>query len=198
MYASVPVVLNPSYPNLNVNSIAPVTLSIDPRLVDPNKKVYKIVYNFGDGSEPLVKKLAGKPLESDISLPYYSEILDPRNFKIEHEYLLSEKSEQTFLINVKVYSVMSSTVTDNFTEYTISLKVTAPVLHTINNTKSDKNFFEDVHLLSTRMFGPDNTILYNFESVDPQYLMPTIVKWHQPYNETNKPPFVYDPINSPR
>jgi hypothetical protein len=197
MYISTSVVLNPSYPELNVNSIAPVTLSIDPRLVSPSEKVYKIVYDFGDGSEPVIKKLGGKPLETNPSLPFPSEILDPRNFKVEHNFVLEKNSEQTFIISIKVYSVISSTITDNFTEYLINLKVTAPVLYNLDS-KSDKNFFESIHLVSTRMFGPDNTILYNFESVNPQHLMPTLVKWHEPYNETNKPPFVYDPVNSPR
>lgn len=195
MYVSTSVVLNPSYPELNVNTIAPVTLSIDPRLVSPTKKVYKIVYDFGDGSEPLVKKLGGKPLESDSSLPYSSEILDPRNFKVEHNFVLENKTEQTFIISVKVYSVISSTITDNFTEYLINLKTTAPILYT-PDSESDKSFFESIHLVSTRMFGADNTILYSFESANPQHLLPTIVKWHEPYNETNKPPFVYDPMNN--
>lgn len=195
MYISTSVVLNPSYPELNVNSIAPVTLIIDPRLVSPTKKVYKIIYDFGDGTEPLIKKLGRDEPEVNASLPYPSEVLDPRNFKVEHDFILKEKTEQTFIVSVKVYSVISSTITDNFTEYLINLKTSAPVLYTLDS-KSDKNFFESIHLVSTRMFGPDNTILYNFETVNPQYLMPTLIKWHEPYNETNKPPFLYDPVNS--
>lgn len=197
MFNTTTVTLNPSYLSLNVNAVAPFEIKIDPQGADLSKKVYKITYDFGDGSPLLVKKLAPLPLQVDTSLPFFSEPLDPRNSLVSHVYSLKENTTEVFVVKIKVYPIEDAEITDNYTEFTINLKISAPILYT-PEIKSNKTYFESIHLVSTRMFGPDNTILYGFESVNPQYLLPTIVKWHKPYDETNPPPFKFDPINDPR
>ena len=38
-------------------------------------------------------------------------------------------------------------------------------------------YFQEMHLVGTRMFGPNNDILYMFESINPNYVIPALVNW---------------------
>jgi hypothetical protein len=37
---------------------------------------------------------------------------------------------------------------------------------------------KEVHLVGSRMFGPDDDILYLFESIEPNYILPVLVNWN--------------------
>lgn len=194
MFNSTSVVLNPARQLIDISGVSPLTLTINPQFVEPSSKVYKIEYLFDDGSETLVRKLTVNPDQSDFSLPFPLEPGDPRNFTETHNFVLQKEDARKFVIHIRIYSIINQVISENYNQYTINLKLLAPVLYSVDANK--KNYFKDIHLISTRMFGPDNTILYNFESFSPQYFLPTIVKWHKPYNETNPPPFLFDPANS--
>jgi len=43
----------------------------------------------------------------------------------------------------------------------------------------NNSYFKEVHLVGSRMFGPNNDILYYFESVNPSYILPVLVNWTQ-------------------
>jgi hypothetical protein len=197
MFNTLSTTLDPQTLHQTFQGVSPFILSIDPRLTETSKKTYKIVYDFNDGTPVLVKNLQPSPGDSDSSLIYPYEIRDPRNEVISHTFILHNTTSKTYNINIKVFSVINESIKDNYTEYTISLHLKAPYLNT-SSIATSGNFFEDIHLVNTRMFDYDNTILYNFESVNPFYLLPTIVRWHETYDDTNPPPFLFDPDYSPR
>lgn len=45
--------------------------------------------------------------------------------------------------------------------------------------RSETNIFSELHLVGSRMFGPNDDILYYFESVEPSYILPVLVNWDE-------------------
>jgi hypothetical protein len=180
MFHSSTIVLDPSITELTLTGVSPFQLTIDPRNADPGLKTYKIVYNYDDDTSQVTRTLGAVPTKKDDTLKYPYEIQDPRNFVQEHTVVLSKTVSKTFNVSVRVYSVLDKAIgsgeVPNYTEYKIALKLNAPILDTASIATSGY-YFEEIHLVNTRMFGTDNTILYNFESENPHYLLPTVVKW---------------------
>ena len=190
--------LNPSLSasSINIfNRLAPYELTINTRYAIPvNSRVYRIEYDFNDGSEKLIQKLRPVFAQSDRTLALSQQIGDPRNYPVTKKFFLNSETNKTFNIRVKVFWVQPKTAGSlNFITYNINLNLKAPSL---NSNLSEPNiYFNDIQLASTHMFGLDNTVLYNFESSSPEYLLPVIVKWKktkQPINEIftqNSPTF---------
>ncbi len=42
---------------------------------------------------------------------------------------------------------------------------------------STGSYFNELHLVGTRMFGTENEVLYMFESTNPNYILPVLVNW---------------------
>jgi hypothetical protein len=80
-------------------------------------------------------------------------------------------------------SYLTATVTyygisaSNTLTYTIYLNLSAPPM--------ENGYFQQVHLVGTRMFGPNNDILYMFETINPNYLAPVLVNWQSTNAQTN-------------
>jgi len=201
MFNSSSITLNPLELTQTLNRVSPFVLSINPQFTDPLSKSYKIVYDFNDGTSTITKILKATPYQKNDLLKFPYEITDPRNEIVSHTFILQKETSKTFYINVKVYSVMDaifgSGETPNYSEFIITLHLQAPTLDT-KSIELSSNFFEEIHLLNSRMFDLDNTLLYNFESSNPHYLLPTVVKWHDPFNNLNTAPFLFDPEYSPR
>jgi hypothetical protein len=157
---------------------APYTLTFDPTSVAFNRKVYKIVYDFGDG-EVYTQKIFAKPRVKDVTLKYPEEIGDPRNYKITRLYQTPKGSPASYQVSVVWYWIRIEnldTNEENFVKKDFVINVIPSGLNA-NPYDTVGHYFQDMHLASTRMFGADNTILYNFESSNPNYLLPTLVKW---------------------
>ena len=201
MFNSSSITLNPLELTQTLNRVSPFVLSINPQFTDPLSKSYKIVYDFNDGTPTITKILKATPYQKNDLLKFPYEITDPRNEIVSHTFILQKETSKTFYINVKVYSVMDAIIgsgeTPNYSEFIITLHLQAPILDT-KSIELSSNFFEEIHLLNSRMFDLDNTLLYNFESSNPHYLLPTVVKWHDPFNNLNTAPFLFDPEYSPR
>lgn len=201
MFNSSSITLNPLELTQTLNRVSPFVLSINPQFTDPQSKSYKIVYDFNDGTPTITKILKATPYQKNDLLKFPYEITDPRNEIVSHTFILQKETSKTFYINVKVYSVMDAIIgsgeTPNYSEFIITLHLQAPILDT-KSIELSSNFFEEIHLLNSRMFDLDNTLLYNFESSNPHYLLPTVVKWHDPFNNLNTAPFLFDPEYSPR
>jgi hypothetical protein len=170
--------LNPSQSAYDVNisnKLAPYELTINTRYSIPvNSRVYRIEYNFDDGSEPLIQKLRPVFAQTDRNLAISQQIGDPRNYPVTKKFYLQEELSKTFNITVKVFWVQSKNLQNlNYITYKINLNLSAPSL----DSETVNNYFSDLQLASTRMFGLDNSILYNFESSDPDCLLPVLVKW---------------------
>lgn len=167
---------------IEMNSFVPFKLNIDPRdaLPEPpsvffNEKIYKIVYEWGDGQINVQKFFP-----SDFSAPDNTgstmESGDPRNHTKSHVYSLSAEFEK--IINLKVYLYqfgMQYPVTYNF-----KIHLKAPRL---DGTKS--SFFKNMHLIYTKMFDADNKILYVFEGKEPTWAFPVVIDWREKAGEDN-------------
>lgn len=141
-----------------LTSSAPFTLSIDPSNVSISSKIYRIDYNFGDGVTE-TQKLSLNTMGGD---PIYN--------TVSHTYYLSGITlSQTFSATVSFYQMGSANPTP--TVYNIVLNLNAPTLEGL------QGYFSEFHLVGSRMFGPNNTLLYLFESISPNYMIPVIVDW---------------------
>lgn len=160
--------------NLSVNVTSPGSVTFYPQggFSYENRKPYKIEYDFGDGSPKQSIFLAASPGNINSQAYWPNEPLDPRNQPVTHVYKLSGGFSASQLFNTKIkyfYFSNPEEANDSLT-FNVNVRVYRPSLKALN-------FFEDFHLISTQMFGPENTMLYNFESFNPTYLLPVIVDW---------------------
>jgi hypothetical protein len=185
LYTSLSAIkLVPEKLEISLDAVCPFNLVIDPSMClsfvnnSLSLKPYKITYDFGDGSPILTKSLTPRPNLTDESLTWSKEPGDPRNFRVSHFYNLKNSNKQTFEINIKAHCFSDPSSYIDGVSYKILLKLSPP--STLPN-----DYFEDIHLHSVRMFGADNTVMYNFETQNPSYLLPTVVKW------------IFNPLESP-
>lgn len=175
-YYSSTLFLNPSVLVRTINGLAPFTLNINSIAAAGNYKVYKIVWNFGDGSAPLIIKLQPQKNFNSLNvLNVPTEPGDPRNEIISKTFFLEKDINKNLKTSLKIYWIQpTSILAPNYYEYKINLNLSAP---NSGQVSSDEDFSGGIHLVSTRMFGSDNLMLYNFESLEPNYLLPVLVKW---------------------
>jgi hypothetical protein len=50
-------------------------------------------------------------------------------------------------------------------------------IYKIYDTAANGSGFKELHLVGSRMFGPNDDILYFFESIEPNYILPVLVNW---------------------
>lgn len=178
---------NLSASNINIlNRLAPYELTINTRNAIPlNSRVYRIEYDFNDGSEKLIQKLIPVFAQTNRNLPLSQQIGDPRNYPVVKKFFLDSEKDKIFNIIVKIFWVQSTTSESlNYITYNINLNLKAPSLN--SNPSDPFIYFDDIQLVSTRMFGLDNSILYNFESTSPDYLLPVLVKWKKTKEPLNQ------------
>jgi len=154
-----------SYNNfISLSGYAPFQLSINPSGATLSSKVYNINYDFGDGT------VVNQTLSTDLSG-------DPLYINQSHTYYLSNTFSSSVSAIVSYYQMGIATPS----VYTISLNLTTPPMESsiYNQTSSNSlsGYFQEMHLVGTRMFGPNNDILYMFESINPNYVIPALVNW---------------------
>jgi len=149
---------------ISVSGYAPFALTIDPLNVSLKNKVYSINYNFGDGT------IINQNLSLDLNG-------DPLYVPQTHNYYISNTLNTTLSAVVSFYQIGVT----NPSVYTIALNLYAPAMESsvYNQTTavSLSGYFQEMHLIGSRMFGPNNNILYMFESINPNYIIPVIVNW---------------------
>jgi hypothetical protein len=152
--------------NQIISDYAPFDLTIDPRTLSLSHKIRMIEYIWGDGTSDIVKF---KPvLGSDNRLPISNEIGDPRNYPKTKEFYSKDLSLSTYVVNVNVYVFGSSDI------------VTFTILLNLKNPPMDygvDKFFNEIHLIKTKMFGPDNKILYTFQTQNENNILMSLVNW---------------------
>jgi len=165
-----------------IYGVGPCKLSLNPGALDNgasgslSHKVYKIVYEFGDNSPKFTQKLFAKPNVVTPGVPFSSEPGDPRNFTIDHTYHATNGITEQYIIKITWYWIADERVAINHNFIEFVLEVRAPNLNA-SLDDIEAHYFDNIHLASSRMFGADNTLLYNFESFNPSYLLPVLVKW---------------------
>ena len=155
------VYLNTAYQA--ITGLSPFTLTINPSSISIPNKVYKIGYDFGDGT--LIDNIINPDNDQDFLKTTQT-----------HVYYLTGDTQKTFNINVHAYQFNTSLYND----YTISLNLKTPPLEkkTTNlSALSSFAYFDELHLVGSRMFGTENEVLYMFESINPNYILPVLVNW---------------------
>lgn len=180
--------LTDSVNRIKISDYAPCLLTIDPfntrPLISQNEvngqfqlpsKVYKIVYDWGDGTSETQKIFPSEYSENtSFSYPSKKENGDPRNFPKQHLYTVLNENKKLFFIKVQVYMFgQNSPLTYNF-----ELTIQPPRL---DGTLT--GFFKNFHLIYTKMFGIDNKILYVFEGKNPSWIFPVIADWRPRLSE---------------
>jgi len=138
---------------------APFVLTIDPRSLVFDKKVRSIEYIWGDGTKDTVifkpspdpKSIVGSPLKFPKTKEFFS-----KNYDI---------TQYTVIVNVYLFGGSTTT-------FKINLELSNPNLDYGND-----KFAQDFHLIKTRMYGPDNKILYVFQTHPDDYIFMATTSW---------------------
>jgi hypothetical protein len=143
-----------------ITGTSPYTLTLIPSGVSLSSKVYKITYDFGDGN-------------------IIHDVLSPDNNPLKNTstnvYYLTGEFTKAFNVKTYIYKLGTS----SYDSYSFSLDLSVPKLEGIDTLSQTlcSNYFSELHLVGSRMFGPNNDILYIFESITPNYLIPVSVNW---------------------
>ena len=146
--------------SISLSAIAPFQLTINAFNISVPYKIYRIDYDFGDGTSQSVS------LYKDS----YGDDHNPSLTILNKQYTLLDAQNKTVPIKASVYQIGSTQPT----VFNISLNLFTPSLTDIGT-----GMFGDFHLNSVKMFGPDNDILYIFETSNPRYLLPVLVNWNR-------------------
>jgi len=167
-----------------INQFAPLNFIVNPFNARPlstqggetgqgqfefKSKIYKIVYDWGDGIIE-TQKIEPSPFNSSPSLVYPSkkENGDPRNFKKNHIYSLTDTFKKIIDGNVSIHMFGEKIPLI----YKFRIFLNAPRLD-----GSKTGFFKHFHLINSKIFGTDNKILYIFEGKDPSWVFPVVADW---------------------
>jgi hypothetical protein len=198
--SSVTLLESLSSSGITIEGVSPLMLTIDPSLLyssknsGSGKKLIRIEYDFGDGTPAHIQKMFFTTKIADSSAPISEDLGDPRNYPIKHLFNIKDGNKTSINISVKcVWTQDPSLRQDNFQIYNIFLNLNTAILAS-NPTEISAKFFEDVHLVSTKMFGIDDSIIYNFQTFEPSYLSPVLVKW----KNNNTPTLRQQLISTPR
>jgi len=160
------VYLNATQKELVISDFAPFNLTIDPRQLSLTKKIREIEYIWGDGTTDIVKF---KPSNSLVStLPFPQEPGDPRNYNKRKDFYSKDSKLSTYIITINVYVFGDSKPVI----FKILLNLKNPIMdYTVNK------FFNEIHLVKTKMFGVDNQILYTFQTQGENNILMSLVNW---------------------
>lgn len=144
-----------------VNGLYPFTLFINPTSINAQNKISKIIYDF---DEQIVIK----------DYDFINDI-DPRYLIQEHVFNSSGYSEKTHHIKIDVYQFGKDVL-----NFTVDLNLSFSDVE-----RTTTSYFSAIHLVKSRMFGPDNELLYIFESqykTQKTHIMPVLVTY-KPYDQ---------------
>lgn len=154
-----------------INSLGPITITFNPSGIQLPKKINRIVWTFDDGSPDIVKSFYYASSSTDTSnLAFPEEPGDPRNFSITKTFATSQYFNKTFTVAAKVYQLGR----EDYSGIYYTINIIAPDMDGLTS-----GFFEEMHLISTKMFGPNDDILYIFETKNPKYIVPLLLNWQQ-------------------
>jgi hypothetical protein len=191
MIFSQTIVLESDNPTINItDQMSPLTLTINPYDLNLSRKIREIEYIWYDGT---IDHITYKP---DVIINNIDKGDDPKNFP-QTKVFTNTKTLSTFNNIINIYTFGSS----------------EPIVFNINITLNYPNidnyegiydpFFENFHLIKTKMFGLNNNILYTFEGngYNKTYTLMSLVNWkNKPNNilsvsELNKKINILEPYN---
>jgi hypothetical protein len=159
----------------SLSGYLPCELIISPKkLTDTaSKKIRKIVYEWNDGE---IKEIQFKP--TFLSNSYTNENLEPLNPKnFDVEKILKPKRENSDVTDFYLKVTLHFFGTTDLKSFNIHFKGYKPNLMGFLSPWNKNYFFEDVFLVDSRMFGPENKLIYVFETKNPNYILMSTVVW---------------------
>jgi hypothetical protein len=165
------IVLNKNIPSIVTSGrFAPYELTIDARNVFFDNKILKVEYIWGNGDTETVtlKPMLPNPQDGDPVLNLKKKIFLSKSYNLS-----------IYEITINFYTFGS----DNPFTFTITLNLQNPTIDKIQNS-----YFDEVHLIKTRMFGSNNTLLYTFESKTENNILMSLVDWKSRPPESQPPP----------
>jgi hypothetical protein len=145
-----------------ISDFAPFKLTIDPSTLSISHKVRAIEYIWGDGTTDIVKFKPSTTVTNGL------ESGDPRLFAKDKFYSSKDPNLSTYVVTVKIYAFGTSDILT----FTIVLNLKNPIMdYSINQ------YFEDIRLIKTKMFGADNNILYTFQTKNEDNILMSLVNW---------------------
>lgn len=157
----------------NIQTYAPFTLVLNPSALSLDGKIHRIEYYFGDGKTKIQSLYYTSSSLDSLNLPFSAEAGDPRNFQQSNTFFLEENENKLISVEVRIYEFGSL----DYKQYFVNLDLRPPILD-----GQSSEYFKNLHLISTKMFGPDNKIFYVFESSSPNYILPALIKWEKTTN----------------
>ena len=165
----------------DINFYGPVTITFNPSSLNFNKKINKIEYYINGELTDIRSFYYAEPSVKTNSYPFPQEPGDPRNYRVTKTFNSETYSIDKNKIDILVYQL--GVQDPSFISYNINI-----IPPNIDDYDYDLNpYFGEMHLISTRMFGPNNDILYTFETKNPNYIVPVVINWQkQPIPISNK------------
>ena len=151
------------------NFISPLTLNFCTSGYIPTKKIWKVVYNFGDGNTKTQLLQNSTYFENLTALPYQDEPGDPRNYIVNNHYYFEDGESKIYDISIEFYRI--GIELPQILNFNLNLRL--PVYN------SDDIPIKDFKLIGTRMFGIDNRMIYIFESQKQNYLIPVLLDFSE-------------------
>lgn len=144
------------------------------------KNTLSIEYDWGDGTIDKIEYKINeqKNLENFIKLtniPEEVQLGSPINYAADHIYYPNDKED--FEISKK-YNIKITT--KYFGTSAVTVQNVNLFLRKVDIIPQDNSlsFFRDISLLKTRMYGPNNTLFYAFESKTPNWILMSTVNWN--------------------
>jgi hypothetical protein len=151
--------------------LTPFKLIIDPRdLYNFENKVKKIEYIWGDGSTDTVDFKISTTTNGN--LPYPLEVGTPLNYKKDHIFYSQDNKTVEYNTIIRVYFFNNSTIE----EFNVKSILSNPDLENTLN-----GYFDEVHLVKTRMFSPKNKNVFVFQVSKNQksHITVSVVNWEK-------------------
>lgn len=160
------VALNNETNNTNITDYCPFTLKVEPKNLLFSKKIRAIEYIWGDGTTSFINYKPSTTANSN--LPFPNDTGNPLNYPQTHDYYSKDLNLSIYNIVIKIYFFQ----TNDIETFNIQLNLKNSELQSVLNGN-----FNEFHLIKTRMFGPDNQLLYVFQTQNPNYILMSNVKW---------------------
>jgi hypothetical protein len=149
-----------------ISDYAPFELTVNPSNIAFSKKIRAIEYVWGDGTTDIVKYRPLIGINTNLSFP--TDIGDPRNYSKSKYFYSNDPSLSKYVTTINVYFFGLP----NPFVFTIVLTLKNPPMDYSLNS-----FFDEIHLVKTKMFGLDNEILYTFQTQNEDCLLMSLVNW---------------------
>jgi hypothetical protein len=161
------IFLNESISDINIYDYSPLELTIYAGSLNLNK-IRSIEYFWYDGTS---NTTLYKPITS---ISNNLEDGDPKKIK-QKKVFTNTLSVSSFTNKIKIYTFGSA----DPIIFNLNVNLNYPNVDYYTTGEYNNPIFENFHLIKTKMFGPENEILYTFEAsgYERNYILNSLVNW---------------------